>query len=274
MTMPKLTRLPTYVILTILGLAMILPFYYMLITSFKPDAAAGEVKISLLPTNPTTQPYTDLAENTTFLRATLNSAIIAIALTLGNLILCPLAGYAFAKHRFPARDALFLALLSTMMVPPTVLLVPGFLLARELGWLNSWLPLIVPGLASGFGVFLARQFMDKIPDTLIEAARIDGCTELTTFARIVYPLCPPLLATLGIFTFLGSWNNFVWPLLVLRDDSLLTVPLVISLLQGRFRTNENIQMAGAVLSVLPVLIIFALFQRQIVASLASTGLKE
>lgn len=269
-------RISAYLLLILAGLIMVLPFYYMIITSLKPDAETISTTIRLWVEEPSLKAYRDLLDpqGVPFLRSVLNSVLIATVTVAGNLVLCPLAGYAFAKHKFPGRDRIFVALLTTMMIPGTVLLVPGFLLARDLGWLNTWLPLTVPAMAGVFGVFLSRQFIRNIPDSLIEAAKIDGCSELRIFATVVMPLCKPLLATLGIFAFLGSWNSFLGPLVILRDEELLTLPLVMALLQGRFAGNQNVQMAGAVISIVPVLMIFMLFQRQIVESLASSGLKE
>jgi multiple sugar transport system permease protein len=256
------------------GILMVLPFYYMLVTSFKSNAEAAAPVVSLMVKEPTVKPYTDLVEGGLILGATWNSFLIALPITFGSMFFCLLAGYAFAKHRFPGRDALFLLLLSTMMIPGAVLLVPSFLLFRDLGWLDTWLPLIVPGVAGAFGVFLARQFVSKIPDSLIESAKIEGCGEWRIFRSIIMPLSKPVMATLAILTFLGSWNSFIGPLIILLDEKKYTLPLVVAMLQGRFPGNENIQMAGAMVSILPVLIFFFLFQRQIVQSLASSGLKE
>lgn len=264
----------TYGLLGAGGLLLALPFYYMVVTSVKPDDELAQTSVSLIAHHPTLKPYTDLIEGDAILRATWNSFLIAAATTLGSMLFCSLAGYAFAKHRFPGREALFLTLLATMMVPATVLLVPGYLLMRDFGWLDTWLPLIVPGMAGAFGVFLARQFMQKIPDSLLESAKLDGAGESRIFASIVLPNVKPLLATLGILTFLGSWNSFVGPLIMLLDEKKYPLPLVISLLQGRFPYKDNVQMAGAVISIAPVLVLFFLFQRQIVQSLAGSGLKE
>src|SRR5579871_6927846 len=264
----------TYLVLTVGALVMALPFYYMLITSLKSMTEISQPTLDLLVRRPTLQPYRDLIDAGLVVRASWNSLIVSALLTGGSMLFCTLAGYAFAKHRFPGRDLLFLALLATMMIPGTVLLVPSFLLFRDFGWLDTWLPLIVPGLAGAFGVFLARQFIEKIPDSLIESARLEGFSEWRIFASIILPLSKPLLATLGILTFLGSWNSFVGPLIILLDEKKFTLPLVVAMLQGRFPGKDNMQMAGAMISILPVLILFFLFQRQIVQSLATSGLKE
>lgn len=270
----RLESFTVYTILVIGALVMALPFYYMLVTSLKPNTEIAEPTVSLLVKHPTMQPYKDLVDAGLVGRATWNSFVIALITTVGSMFFCTLAGYAFAKHQFPGRNAIFLVLLATMMIPGSVLLVPGFLLMRDFHWLDTWLPLIVPGLAGAFGVFLARQFIEKIPDSLLESAKLDGATEPRIFASLVLPLTKPLLATLGILTFLGSWNSFVGPLIILLDEKKFTLPLVIAMLQGRFPGKDNMQMAGAMISILPVLIIFFLFQRQIVSSLASSGLKE
>lgn len=267
-------RWATVLILAIGAALLALPFYYMVVTSFKSNQEIASPHLNLVVQEPTTQPYAELFDAGLVLGATWNSLVVGVATTVGTLFFCTLAGYAFAKHRFPGRDAIFLGLLATMMIPGAVLLVPGFLLLRDFGWLDTWLPLIVPGMAGAFGVFLARQFIEKIPDSLLESARIEGCRDFGIFLRIVLPLSKPLLATLGILTFLGSWNSFLGPLIVLLDERKFTLPLVIAMLQGRFPGKENVQMAGAMISILPVLVLFFLFQRQIVESLASSGLKD
>ena len=268
-----MARLVLYLSLAVAAAALSLPFYYMIVTSLKPTEEVTSIPVRLTLENPTLRNYRELLGSTSMLRTMWNSFVIAALLTLGNLILCPLAGYSFAKHRFPGKETLFTGLLATMMIPASVLLIPGFLLFRDLGWLNTWAPLIVPGLAGVFGVFLSRQFIAEIPDDLIDAARIDGCNEFQIFRHVTMPLSKALLATLAILTFLGSWNSFIGPLIYLLDEDKFTLPLLMALLQGRFTAKENIQMAGAFLSILPVLLVFMMFQKHIVKSLATSGLK-
>lgn len=267
-------RIVVYVLLAFGALTMALPFYYMVVTSLKSATEVARPTVSLIVEHPTFAPYIELFDAGLVLRATFNSLAIAVLASAGAMFFCTLSGYAFAKHAFPGRDALFLTLLATMMIPGAVLLVPSFLMFRDFGWLDTWLPLIVPGLAGAFGVFLSRQFIEKIPDSLIEAAKIEGCGEGRIFFSLILPLSKPLLATMGILTFLGSWNSFLGPLIILLDEKKFTLPLVIAMLQGRFPGKENVQMAGAMISILPVLILFFVFQKQIVSSLASSGLKE
>ena len=274
MKVAKRERRINLILLIIGGLVMVMPFYYMVVTSIKPNTEISEATPSFIAKHPTIQAYKDLLTTDQVYRSAINSILVAAMQTIGVLFFCTLAGYAFAKHRFPGREALFLVLLSTMMIPGAVLLVPSFLLYRDLGWLDTWVPLIVPGLGGAFGVFLARQFIEKIPDSLIESARLEGCGEFGIYSRIVMPISRPLIATLGILTFLGSWNSFLGPLIILLNERLFTLPLVVSMLQGRFPGKDNIQMAGAMISILPVLVLFFFFQKQIVESLASSGLKD
>lgn len=268
------SRFFIYLFLTLSAVFLNLPFYYMCITSLKPSSEMAQIESSFWVYDPTLDSINRLLQGASYLHAGLNSAIVAILTTVGNLLFCPLAGYAFAKLKFPGKDKIFLFLLSSMMIPGAVLLVPGFLLARDLGWINSFAPLVVPGLGSVFFIYLSRQFMTKIPDILIQAARLDGCSELRIYFQIIFPLCRPLLATIGILTFLGSWNSFIGPMVYLFDEDMYTLPLVISMLQGRFKTQESIQMAGSMLSIVPVLLLFLLLQRHIIDSFANSGLKE
>ena len=274
MKVSRKDRTVNLVLLTIGAMAMVVPFYYMVVTSLKPYKEISEATPSFVAKHPTLQSYKDLLTTDLVYRSAINSVVIASLQTIGVLFFCTLAGFAFSKHRFPGREMLFFVLLSTMMIPGAVLLVPSFLLYRDLGWLDSWIPLIVPGLGGAFGVFLARQFIVKIPDSLIESARLEGCPEFRIYRQIVMPISRPLIATLGILTFLGSWNSFLSPLIILLNERLFTLPLVVSMLQGRFPGKDNVQMAGAMISILPVLILFFLFQKQVVESLASSGLKD
>lgn len=263
-----------YCVLGISALILNIPFYYMCITALKSAREMAQIEASFWVYEPTFESVRRLLDGASYLQAGVNSAMIAGLTTLGNIFFCPMAGYAFAKLKFPGKDAIFLLLLSTMMIPGAVLLVPGFLLARDLGWINSFAPLIVPGLANVFYIYLSRQFMLKIPDILLQAARLDGCSEFRLYFQIVLPLCRPLLATIGILTFLGSWNSFIGPMVYLFDEKMYTLPLVISMLQGRFKAQESIQMAGSMLSILPVLILFFVLQKQIIDSFSNSGLKE
>ena len=271
---PSKQKLALYVTLSSIAIILCLPFYYMMVTAFKSSEELASLTINLGITQPTLEPIRMLLDGTIYIKAAFNSFWVAFFITFGNIILCPLAGYAFVQHQFPGRDKIFIALLATMMIPGAVLLVPSFLLARDFGWINTYLPIIIPVLASPFYVFLSRQFIAKIPDAIIKAARIDGCSELRIFFQIVLPLCKPLMASIGILSFLSAWNSFIGPMIFLLEEESYTLPLVIGLLQGKFGGFENVQMAGALLSIVPVLVVFFIFQKKIIESFASSGMKE
>ena len=184
-----------------------------------------------------------------------------------------LAGYAFAKLRFPGRDRLYRTLLAALVVPGQVGMLPLFLMLKEMGLVNTYLGVIVPGLASVFGIFLMRAYCLAIPDSVLDAARVDGASELRVFSSVVLPLCRPVLVTLAIFTFMGSWNDFLWPLIVLTDEERHTLPVALANLLGEHAQDLELMMAGSVLTVLPVIVLFALFQRQYIESIASGSVR-
>ncbi|WP_245665047.1 carbohydrate ABC transporter permease [Actinoplanes subtropicus] len=257
------------------GLAVVVgPFLWMLLSSFKPESEIRSVPPTWWPSHWTPAHYHDLFARLDFPRYFLNSVIVAVLVTAGNLLFCSLLGYALAKLNFPGRKALFLIVLGMLMVPGMVLFVPQFVLVSNLGLANSYAGLVLPFLAGPFGVFLMRQFLLSVPDDLIEAARVDGAGEWRIFWRIVLPLCRPALATLGILTFLASWNNFLWPLVVATTDDKYTLPVALALYSiGQNRIYFGLLLAGAVVVVLPVLIVFLVLQRQFLRGIATTGLK-
>jgi multiple sugar transport system permease protein len=203
----------------------------------------------------------------------MNSLFVACTVTASNVVLCSLAGYAFAKLRFPGRDVIFFGLLSSMMIPWQVNLIPGFLIIKHLGWLNTFWALIIPKLALPFGIFLCRQYIMSIPNDLIEAARIDGCNELEIYWRVIVPLIIPALSTLAIFTFLAQWNDFVWPLIVIQSGDMRTVPLIIGVLNGQFGSNFAMIMAGALVITVPMIVVFLIFQRQFIKGVYLTTIQ-
>ncbi|WP_371658026.1 carbohydrate ABC transporter permease [Streptomyces sp. NBC_00280] len=255
-------------------LLMIAPFLWMLSGSFKPEADIRSVPPVLLPTVPTTANYSELFSTLDFTSMFANSVIVALAVTAGNLIFCSMLGYALAKLEFRGQRAVFMLVMGTLMIPGLVTFVPLYVLVSNMQLTGSMLGLILPFLAGPFGVFLMRQFISTLPDELIDAARVDGCRELAIFAKIILPLIKPALATLGIITFLGSWNNFLWPLVVAQNESQYTLPVGLALASsGQSFTRFGILLAGAVIVLLPVMIVFLLFQRQFIAGIATTGLK-
>ena len=256
------------------SLVMILPYYWMFITSIKPLNEIHTYPPRFYVLHPTIQPYLDLFRLLPMGRSLFNSLFVATVVTSSNVFFCSLAAYAFAKLRFPGRDAIFFTLLASMMIPWQVNLIPGYLIVRSLGWLNTFWALIIPKLALPFGIFLCRQYIISIPNDLIEAARIDGCSEFGIYWRVVFPLMAPALSTLAIFTFLGQWNDFVWPLVVIHSSSMRTVPLTIAVLNGQFGANFAMIMAGAVVVTVPMILVFLAFQRQFIKGVVLTTIRE
>ncbi|MBC9731029.1 carbohydrate ABC transporter permease [Streptomyces sp. TRM68367] len=263
-----------YLPLTGVLLLMIAPFLWMLSGAFKPEADIRQVPPVLIPTHPTLANFRELFSNLDFTSMFANSVIVALSVTAGNLIFCSMLGYALAKLEFRGRRGVFMLVIATLMVPGLVTFVPLYILVANMGLTGSLLGLILPFLATPFGVFLMRQFISTLPDELIDAARVDGCRELAIFWKIILPLTKPALATLGIITFLGSWNNFLWPLVVAQNESQYTLPVGLALASsGQDFTRFGVLLAGAVVVLLPVTIVFLLFQRHFVAGIATTGLK-
>jgi len=267
-------RLVVYAVLLVAVVATLMPFVWMLLGSLKTDGEILRNPSGFLPEDPTLANYstwfTDLGITTFFV----NSLIVAVVTVLGNLLFCSMIGYALAKIEFAGKRFLFLLVMLTLMVPGVVTFVPLFVLVSKLGLLNTYPALILPFLTSPLGVFLMRQFMMGIPDTLIEAARIDGAGEFRIFARVVMPLCGPPLATLGILTFLGSWNNFLWPLVAAQSEQMYTLPVALTLYStGQNATDYGLLLAGSVLVITPIVLLFVLLQRFFIQSVATAGVK-
>jgi multiple sugar transport system permease protein len=252
---------------------MLLPFAFALTSSLKPEPEVFAVPIRWLPSEPQWQNYVRPFDRN-FGRYFLNSTVVALVQTLSPLLLCSLAGYSLAKFSYPGRQLVFFFILSTIMLPAQVTLVPSFIIVKELGWVNSYLGLAVPGLATTFGTFLMRQFLLSIPGEYVDAARIDGASEPRIYWNIVLPMCRPALSALAIFSFTGSWNSFLWPLVIVNQDEMRTVPLGIVFYIGEGRVPEYGQLlAVAVLATLPVLALFAAMQREFIRGAAMSGLK-
>jgi multiple sugar transport system permease protein len=262
-----------YGILTLFSIFMLVPMAFAIIGSIKPEAEIFTVPIRWWPSSPQWQNYV-LPFQKNIGRYFLNSVIVSLVQTFSPLLLCSLAGYSLAKFRYPGRDLIFLFILSTIMLPIQVTLVPTFIIIKELGWVNTYAGLIVPGLATTFGTFLMRQFFLSLPSEYIDAARIDGASEPRIFWTIMLPMCRPALSALAIFSFTGSWNSFLWPLVVVNQDEMRTIPLGIVFYMGDQRVPEYGQLlAVAVLATLPVLVLFLLLQRELIRGAALSGLK-
>lgn len=262
-------------LLLFLGLAITLaPFIWMISTSFKSSESVFTFPPQWIPKHPTIEQYQTLFREVNFLQFFKNSVIVAFGITLFSLFLNSLGGFAFAKHKFPGREKIFALLLATMMVPGQITMIPVFLMLKTVGLINSYWGLIIPAGASAFGIFLMRQFITTIPTDLIESARIDGCSEFRIYWTIILPLCKPVIAALGIFTFMGSWNAFLWPLIVMIKENMYTLPVALANLSGQHATKFGLLMAGAVVVVIPVLIVFIVAQRYVIKGVAVTGLKQ
>lgn len=262
-----------YLVLIVLACTMLFPFFWTLSASLKSDDAVLATPPQLLPDALHWDNYLAVGQTIDIARLLTNSLIVAIATTLLQLITCSMAAYAFARMQFQGRSVLFLVYLATLMVPSQVTITPLFILMRLLDLTNTYAGLILPSVTSAFGVFLLRQFFLTLPRELEEAAFLDGAAHWTIFWRISLPLARSSLAALTIFAFMGSWNNFLWPLLITSDPQLMTLPLGLSTLQGQYSTAWNQIMAGTVISIVPILIVYLLAQRQFVQGLALSGLK-
>ena len=262
-------------VLLVLGMVLMIgPFVWMLLGSFKTNADFVRTTPTLLPERWTLDNFSRLFSKQDFLRYLINSAGIAVVVTLANVLFCSMAGYALAKLRFAGYRPLMGLTLATLMVPGSVTLVPLFVLMSKLGLVNSYAAVTVPFFAGAFGVFLMRQFMFSIPDDLIDAARIDGAGEWRIFLRIVMPLLKPALAALAVFQFLATWNNFLWPLVALTDQSKYTLPVALATFSiGQNKADYGLLMAGSVVLVAPVIVLFVALQRHFTQSIAMTGLK-
>ncbi|MBP6338616.1 MAG: carbohydrate ABC transporter permease [Vitreoscilla sp.] len=249
------------------------PLLWMVSVSLMPAGQASTYPPPLLPTDPTLAHYRSLLSTGGIARQFANSLGLACAATLISTLLNTLAGYAFAKLRFKGREQIFQALIAALVIPGQVAMLPLFLLLKNMGLVNTYAGVLVPALASIFGIFLVRQYARGIPDELLEAARMDGAGEFKVFFAIVLPLLKPVLVTLAVFAFLGSWNDFMWPLIVLTEGDLQTLPVVLSSLSREHVQDNELMMAGAVVTVLPVLLLFLALQRHYMQGLMMGGVK-
>jgi ABC-type glycerol-3-phosphate transport system permease component len=281
--LPKVARRPVRVhwdailtvILLLLGSAiMIAPFAWIMQVAFSSAARAYQMPPQFFPSSITLQNFANVFQDVPYLNFIRNSFFVAAAITVGQLITCPMAAYPFARLRFPGKNVLFIVLLATLMIPVQVTIVPLFIFMRQTGLYNTHWSIILPALISPFGVFLLRQYFMTIPTELEDAARIDGASYITIFWRIIVPLSMPAMMTLGIITFVFWWNEYFTPLIMLHDPELQVLPVGLTLLQGRYSAGAvgNVA-AGVTMAVIPILIVFLLLQRNIIKSIASTGLK-
>lgn len=270
--MPRRGSLLTHTLLALGALGMLIPFVWQFLTSLKTLPHATRVPPTLIPDGRWSN-YSRIFDLVPFGEQFLNTLIMTAARSIGQVLFCSMAAYAFARLRFPGRNLIFGVFLSVLMVPPQLFIIPQYEIVAELGWLNSMPALIVPGLFSAFGVFLLRQFFLGLPIELDEAARLDGANPLRIWWSVVLPLARPGLVALGILTTIWSWNDFFWPLVVNNDPDKMTLSAGLASLQGQFMTDYPVLMAGSLLASLPVIAVFIVLQRQFVQGIAFTGTK-
>lgn len=261
-----------HVVMAIGALVMFFPFYWTLVTSLSPGSGLASTP-SLVPANPGFDAYVQLFQQVPFARVVGNSMLLAVITTLVQLFTSATAAYAFSRLPFPGRTVVFGIYLATMMIPLQVLVVPLFAELKAFGLVDTYLGALLPTFAAAFGIFLLRQAMNQVPVELDEAAALDGAGHFRIFWTVVLPNIRPALATLAVFAFMGSWNSFLWPLVVLRSPELQTLPVALAGLQGQFTTQWDIVMAGSVISILPMLAIYLFAQKYVIQGVANTGLK-
>ena len=255
------------------ALLFVLPLFWMIMTSFMPNGDINTFPPKFLPSRISLAGYSSLFTDSDILRWLANTTVVATVAVLSHLVLCSLAGYGFARLRFVGRTPSFFLIVATIMVPIQLLMIPTFLLFSRMRVIDTLTAVAIPWLASAFGIFLMRQFFLALPVELEDAARLDGCNRLQVFYRVVLPLAKPALATLAIFTLLGSWNDLIWPLIAIQDDQWYTLQLGLANFQGQRRTEWQLLMAGNVVATLPLLVGFVAAQRQFVATMTFSGLK-
>lgn len=260
-----------FIVLLLFGLLMLFPFAWMLSTSVKQGKEI--YSLSIIVSNPSLKNYIRLFSNSYFPRWFVNSFFAGTIVTVSILFFDSLMGYTFAKHKFRGRKVIFILVLSTMMIPTEMLVIPWYLISSKLGWVDTYWGIVFPGLMTGFGTFLMRQFFDTLPDDLFDAGRIDGMNEFAIWAQIGMPLVKAALSALAIFSFVGNWNAFLWPLIISSATKMYTLPVGLALFNGEFTSEWEMIMTGASVATVPVIIIYIIFQRQIIEGIALTGVK-
>ncbi len=272
LSLENLGRAVLFLAILAAAAVMLLPFLWMLSTSFKEPKAVFGLQLQLIPNPIVTDNYKRIFEVLPFGRFYWNSILTSASVTILQLVTCSFAGYAFARLRFPGRDALFLGYLATLMIPGQVTIIPNFILLRMLGWIDTYQALVLPNAFSAFGTFLLRQFFSTLPADLEDAAKIDGCSHFGIYRHVILPLSKPALSSLTVFTWLGQWNSFIWPLIVINSVEMNTLTVGLRTLQGQYNTQWTLLMSGSVLALLPVLILFVMAQRTFISGMTLSGM--
>jgi len=263
-----------YLMLLVGVIVTIAPFVWMISASLMPAGQANQFPPKFLPEKVTFEHYQILFGRLNVTRYFFNSIVISLSITGISLIFNSMAGFAFAKYRFAGKQKLFKLLLSAMVIPAQVTMLPLFLMLNRMGVINTYWGVIIPGMASIYGIFLIRQYIISIPDSLIEAARIDGANDFYIYWRIILPVAKPILVTMALFTFMGAWNDFLWPLIVLTSDSMYTLPVVLANLMGEHVQDTEMMMAGSVITILPIIVVFLAMQKYYLRGIMMGSVKE
>jgi len=270
----KIKSILFYVALTVCAVIFVYPFYWMVIASIAPENEIGS--LTLMPTSLTLTSYAQMVDKIPIGGAFINSIIVASSITIGVLIFGSMIGYALSKLVFKGRDLIFYVIIFMMTLPFQITLIPQYIIMVKFGWIDTYWALIVPYLINALSIIMFRQYFKSIPDSLIDAARLDGCNELQIIFRILWPNSMPAIITIGIITFMASWNEVLWPLIVIRDESLMTMPQLVTLFAvgGRAESQLGVKLASAVMLALPIVLAYLFFQKYFIQSMASTGIKE
>jgi multiple sugar transport system permease protein len=272
-TKHKLYKWVLFLVMLLIAFVVAFPFAWMVMSSFKRADEFYALRPTFLPEHFMMDNFTELFEKWSFLTYYKNSIIVTVVQVLSNIIIVLLAGYGFAKYKFKGRNFFFLMILATTMIPWVATIIPLFILTNAVGLIDTYMGLIIPGMANAFNIFLARNFMTGIPDAIIESARIEGAGERKIFFHLILPEVKPLIAVIGIQKMVGSWNAFQWPLLVVNRDSLRTLPIAIAKLSSQYYDSYNLKMAAATVTIIPVIIVYILFSRYFVEGITLSGIK-
>jgi len=257
----------------IIAIFTLAPFLWMLSASFMPDGHASVYPPRFLPDTFTLIQYKKLFTRLDIAQNMLNSFFLSVSITFISLFFNSMAGFVFAKFKFNGKEKLFKILLSSMIIPSQVTMLPLFLMLKEMGFINTYFAIIIPGMANIFGIFLIKQYAEAVPDSLIEAAKIDGASDFQVYYKIFLPIIKPILVTLALFTFMGTWNDFIWPLISLTDKSMYTLPVALANLMGEHTKDPELMMAGSVLTILPIIIVFLALQKQYIKGIMLGSVK-
>lgn len=268
-------KIITYLILVLMAVISVFPFYFMFVSATNKNAEILSISPKLIPGSNLLINYDNLSDRLNVARTLFNSMVMAVSYTMLSVLLHSMAGFALTKYNFKGKGIFFTIIMITMMIPAQVMYVPLFTLMNKIGWANSYQAIILPALANAFGIFLMRQNMMAFPNTLMEAARIDGCGEISIFFKIVMPNMTPAIGALGIYMFMSMWNSFMWPLIILNTKEMYNFPVALSMLDGVvWRKDYGVVMLAAAIATIPIMIIFFIFQRQFVAGVMGGAIKE